>query len=108
MAGMDLATSREASMSVNITEKEAKMLRNIAENDYANGEPSAWVWADCLDCGPEDLPIASHGGLIASLSKKDLAYSDGAGYCRHDKRDQTCVRLTEKGLAAWRAMGHSA
>jgi hypothetical protein len=79
-------------MNVNITEKEAAMLRNIAENDYANGDPSAWVWADCLECGPEHLPVASHGGLIASLSKKNLVDSD-----------EGCVALTEQGLSAWRA-----
>ena len=89
-----------------ITLKEARMLRNIAENDYANGEPSAWVWADCLDCGPEELNPASRGGLIASLIKKGLAHSDHAGWCKVDKRDQTCVCLSEAGLEAWRAMGY--
>jgi hypothetical protein len=89
---------------MNITEKETKMLRNIAENDYANGRPGTWVWADCLDCGPEYLPVTSHGGIIASLSKKGLAESDGSGWCHIDHRDQTCVRLTEAGLAAWQAL----
>ncbi len=91
---------------MSITEKEAKMLRNIAENSYGDGDPSAWVWADCLDCGPEHLDRASHGGLIASLVKKGLAESDGAGYCRYEKRDMTCVSLTELGLVAWRVQGH--
>jgi len=101
MTRSGLATSQEVNMSVHITEKEAAMIRNIAENDYANGDPSADVWADCLDCGPCSLDIKSHGGLIASLSKKGLVGSDGV-VGRHAA--DACVWLTPAGIDVWKTI----
>ena len=90
-----------------LTPNETKMIRNIAENDYANGEPDAMVWADCLDCGPCPLPNPkSHGGVVASLIKKGLAESDCAGWDRGAQKDQTCVWLTDAGLGQWRAIAN--
>jgi hypothetical protein len=88
-----------------LTSNEKKMIRNIAENDYANGEPDAMVWADCLDCGPCPLPsVRSHGGVIASLIKKGLVVSDGEGWDAGSGKDETCVWLTSEGLDHWREL----
>ena len=87
-----------------ITELEKKLIRNIAENDYANGEPDAAVWSDCLDCGPCSIPIKSIAGVASSLSKKGLAVSEGLGWDSGAQRDDRTIQLTAKGLAVWRSL----
>jgi hypothetical protein len=76
---------------MNITELEAQMLRNLAENDYADevGDP---VWNDCLNDGPCDIPEAQRGPIVASLSKKGLVWVD-----------TDTVGLTEEGVNAYEA-----
>lgn len=85
---------------MSLTEKECKMLQNIAENDYADGDPTACVWADCLDCGPNYIPLTSIPGLVASLSKKMLV---NVGDLRQPARDRG-VQLTEEGLKAYKTL----
>lgn len=74
---------------MNITELEAKMLTNLAENEYADevGDP---VWNDCLGGGPYDIPEAQRGGVVAHLSMKGLATVD-----------TDTVTLTEAGVEAY-------
>jgi len=91
-----------------VTTLEAKMLRNIAENDYANGDPEAQVWSDCLDCGPCSLDPKSFGGLVASLVKKGLAESNDHGWDAGAGHRDACVWLTEAGLVEWRKLTETA
>lgn len=84
------------------TDLEAKLLRNIALNEFApsNGatpetfEECGTVWSDCLDCGPEKIPSRSIPGLVASLVKKGLVGSDRVDGCW----------LTRDGFEAFKAL----
>jgi len=88
-----------------LTRGERKLLVNIARNlmTPANGaEPptlddAGSVWRDCLDQGPETIASASLPGLVASLTKKGLASSNGES-----------VALTALGLAAYRSVAAEA
>lgn len=84
------------------TDLERKLIRNIAENEYAPGNgarPTTFaecgaVWSNCLECGPEAIAKASLPGALASLVKKGLAWQEGRG-----KEATTC--LTEAGFATY-------
>jgi hypothetical protein len=90
---------------VKLTELEAKLLRNIALNDYQplnGGEPKLFsqtsaVWSNCLDCGPETIAKKSIPGIVASLVKKGLVWTMDAG------TDST-IALTEAGFNAYKAL----
>ena len=57
---------------INVTELEKQLIVNIAKNDYANGDPTAWVWSDCLNSGPNNIETKSISGML----KKDLQEYD--------------------------------
>jgi hypothetical protein len=86
-----------------VTQLEAKLLRNIAENEYTahNGRRPAGpedfrtgdgVWSNCLNAphGPERIEPKSIPGILSSLIKKELA-----------KSDNEYVWLTREGFAAY-------
>lgn len=77
-----------------ITPLEKDMIVNIAENEYTNGDPSASVWSDCLECGPVDIEPAQYGGIIASLVKKGIVKQS-------DYSQFATVQLTAIGLNAY-------
>lgn len=93
-------TPPELDHTVAVTRKERLLLRNIAENlmtplnGAAPGTPQDTVcWVDeIVSSGPVPLAPRSVPGVMTSLVKKGLVHTDGA----------TC-RLTEAGLAAYRA-----
>lgn len=69
---------------INLTEKEIKLLDNIALNDYtsANGgyPEDHWeadCWSDTLECGPHGNFTKNFGGVVTSLQKKGLLCSNG-------------------------------
>ncbi len=86
-----------------ITELERKLLRNIAENEYAplnGGAPEKYddtgaVWSNSLECGPESIKKQQVAGVVSSLLRKGLVHQEGAG------RDAT-VSLTREGFQAYR------
>ena len=84
--------------NMKITALEAKMIRNVAENNFQDGmEGTNQIWANCLDQGPcLDIRPAQFGGLCASLVSKGLLVCQGSGR-------NAIVWLTPAGLAAWRA-----
>lgn len=88
-----------------LTDKEVKMLQNIAWNDFMDGvfEADNPVWSNCLDQGPNGAftNAASFGGIVVSLVKKGLVDSDGDG-------KDGCVWLTEAGLEMARQVGRPA
>jgi hypothetical protein len=86
---------------MNLTENEKKMLDNIVHNNFACGECRAHdsVWAYCLDEGPhgEFVPRKSFCGIVSSLVKKGLAYSQGKG-------KDTTVSLTDLGVKEYKEL----
>lgn len=83
---------------VSLTENETKLLRAILKSEYHNGgmpeaervgSENGAVWVDCL-WGFEGK--AKFGGVMASLTKKGLAGTDGE-----------CAWLTAEGYAAVKA-----
>lgn len=71
-------TVKETEPESPVTPLEAQMLRNICENEFADGGPEyASTWSDCLDCGPCRISKSKHGGLIASLVKKGFVEANG-------------------------------
>ena len=88
-----------------LTRGERQLLVNIARNlmTPVNGaEPKTLdeagsVWRDCLDQGPETIAPTSLPGLVASLTKKDLASANGES-----------VGLTALGFAAYRSVAAEA
>ena len=75
-----------------ITEKELKMVRVIAESEYADqvGDP---VWVDTLEGG--ELTGRTVSGLVSSLSQKGFIATDGE-----------CVWLTETGVEMYQKVIH--
>lgn len=78
-----------------LTENEKLLLDNIIRNEYTSGRrgPNVHTWADCLDYSPNRIPSKSVPGIMASLSKKGLAQTDG----------EVCF-ATEAGFAAWKVL----
>jgi hypothetical protein len=95
----------EAQPLPKLTRGERQLLVNIARNlmTPVNGaEPTTLdeagsVWSNCLDQGPETIKPASLPGLVASLTKKGLATTNGES-----------VGLTAAGLAAYRSLAAEA
>lgn len=80
-----------------ITDNEAKMIENIALNEYTplnGGTPESAddtvCWADCLECGPNHFNSTSIPGIVSSLVKKELVWTDGEQ-----------IQLTEKGFSVF-------
>jgi hypothetical protein len=88
-----------------LTRGERKLLVNIARNlmtpvngaEPATLDEAGSVWRDCLDQGPETIASTSLPGLVASLTKKGLATTNGES-----------VGLTPLGLAAYRSVAAEA
>ena len=88
-----------------LTRGERKLLVNIARNlmtpvngaEPATLDEAGSVWRDCLDQGPETIAPTSLPGLVASLTKKDLASANGES-----------VGLTALGFAAYRSVAAEA
>lgn len=84
-----------------LTDLEKKVLTNIALNQYTalNGaEPEeaedACCWVNTIaDCGPCDIEPTSLPGVMGSLAKKNLVWTDG----------ETCW-FTEAGFDAYKAI----
>jgi hypothetical protein len=99
------AVELEAQPLPKLTRGERKLLVNIARNlmTPVNGaEPTTLdeagsVWSNCLDQGPETIKPASLPGLVASLTKKGLASSNGES-----------VGLTPAGFAAYQSLAAEA
>ncbi len=87
---------------MNITPLEAKILINIAENELSPGngavpathKDAGSTWANCLGIGPEEIEARSIPGVVASLSKKGLAWCSGKG-------KEAEVGLTQAGFDAY-------
>ena len=69
---------------VQLTDNEKALLKAIITSEYNDGTGLASVWVDCL-WGFEGKK--KFGGVMASLAKKHLAWTDGKG----------CA-VTQKGL----------
>ena len=86
--------------NMKLTGKEKIVLENIARNDYTTGngaEPETvrdtYCWADCVDCGPNNISRKSLPGIIGSLVKKGLVLTDGE-----------CIELSEEGFNAYKSL----
>ena len=89
---------------MNITEKEKTVLQLIAQNELNpyNGDvpPTAEdtsTWCNCIDAGfiYEDMTspvLASIPGIVASLVKKGLVYTNGES-----------IEHSEAGFAIWKS-----
>jgi hypothetical protein len=68
-----------------ITEKERKVLQGIITNDFqdaATGTEAVImndIWVDCLEDSTGDLRGKILSGVVSSLSKKGLVWTDGEG-----------------------------
>jgi hypothetical protein len=99
------AAEPEARPLPKLTRGERQLLVNIARNlmtpvngaDPATLDDAGSVWRDCLDQGPETIAPTSLPGLVASLTKKGLATTNGES-----------VGLTTLGLAAYRSVAAEA
>jgi hypothetical protein len=88
-----------------LTKGERKLLVNIDRNlmtpvngaEPATLDDAGSVWSNCLDQGPETIKPASLPGLVASLTKKGLASSNGES-----------VGLTPLGFAAYQSLAAEA
>jgi len=92
---MELVNNKGETVQVNVTEKEADVIVNIAENNY-NDWPltnSVWSFAICSD-GPREIPKDSVAGRVSSLTKKGLADS------QKDREGDT-TWLTDLGVQAY-------
>ena len=91
----------EAQPLPKLTRGERKLLVNIARNlmtpvngaEPATLDEAGSVWRDCLDQGPETIEAKSLPGLVASLTKKGLATTNGES-----------VGLTPLGFAAYQSV----
>jgi hypothetical protein len=78
---------------IHLTGNEVKMIQNIGANELnQNGSPSDPIYSDNLKYGPNGqwLPQSSFGGILSSLSKKELVWT---GFSNRE----SLVALTEKG-----------
>lgn len=78
---------------IHLTGNEVKMIQNIGANELnQNGSPSNPIYSDNLKYGPNGqwLPQSSFGGILSSLSKKELVWT---GFSNRE----SLVALTEKG-----------
>jgi hypothetical protein len=73
-----------------LTEKESALLVAIYKSEFNDATHKAWVWVDCL-WGFESKKL--FGGVMASLTKKELVLTDGEVCC-----------LTDAGLATMQAI----
>ena len=88
-----------------LTRGERKLLVNIARNlmtpvngaEPATLDEAGSVWRDCLDQGPETITPTSLPGLVASLTRKGLATTNGES-----------VGLTPAGFAAYQSVAAEA
>lgn len=83
-----------------LTEKEAKLLDAIVNNDYSAGDPTAptWTWA-AIDAAGMNEQVG--GGVLTSLQNKGLVTVDF--YERDDRgEDLYQVGLTDAGRKAWK------
>ncbi len=86
---------------INLTDKEYEMLFNIAENNYANGDPSAEVWSDCLwDQGPYQISVESVAGRVSALVQKGLVHPQD----QHCPVEDRSVVLTTEGVSLYRKL----
>ena len=81
---------------MNITSNELAVLNALRTNDFSDGEPGAWIWANCINCAskPSGLDGKALSAVVGSLYGKGLAEPDG-----QEGRD-ACIRLTRAGIAA--------
>jgi hypothetical protein len=112
------AAEPEAQPLPKLTRGERQLLVNIARNlmtpvngaEPATLDEAGSVWRDCLDQGPETIKPTSLPGLVASLTKKGLATTNGesvgltaAGLRRlpeRRRRGAGCRRTHGRGEAA--------
>lgn len=93
-----------------MTKLEWKMLRNIAENEFAPGNgavpetyaDTGYVWSNCLDCGPEEISSKSIPGIVSALVKKGLVGSDGVECCWLTQAGFNVYRAEIEGEGDWR------
>jgi len=75
----------------NLTENEIKVLVSVYNCDYGNNGDVVWAWAHNDSTKPHNLPKSSASGVIGSLVKKGLMFSDD-----HGGRDDV-IGITEDG-----------
>lgn len=79
---------------LNVTELEKKMLVSLLHCHYGDRGDWIWAWAHNDSFKPHGLSEKSVPGIIGSLVKKGLMWSDG-----QTGRD-SCMGLTSEGQAA--------
>lgn len=75
---------------MNTTELENKVLVSMLHNHYGDEGSAVWAWAHNDSTKPHGLPKATVSGVISSLCKKGLMWSN------EDGRDST-IGLTDEG-----------
>lgn len=63
----------------NLTENENKMLLSVYNSHYGENGDCLWAWAHNDSYKPHDLPKTTASGVIGSLVKKGLMYSNDRG-----------------------------
>lgn len=83
---------------MNITEKEMEMLKATAENEYGDEMTDAkWTWSVLGDIDEKIIPEqSSFGGIVASLVKKGLIYSDSVDL----NGEEATLAVTNEGAEA--------
>jgi hypothetical protein len=78
---------------VKTTSNEQTVIRNIVNNEYANGDVFAvtWTWRAVEGVGKTPR---SAGGVVSSLVKKGLVCADGYG-------EEATLSLTDAGSAVF-------
>lgn len=86
--------------AANVTDLEADAIQAIGNNDFTDGDPTAWVWSNCVAQECKTVKAKQLPGVISSLVKKGLAETDG------NSGKDACVRLTETGVVALKQIGN--
>ena len=82
----------------NLTDNEAKIITSVFNCHYGTEGDCVWAWAHNDSTKPHGLPQASASGVIGSLVKKGLMYSDD-----HGGRDDV-IGLTKAGIEIARTL----
>jgi hypothetical protein len=85
--------------NVNLTANETAVLISVFNCHYGEDGDCVWAWAHNDSNKPHGLPKATASGVIGSLVKKGLMYSDD-----HGGRDDV-IGLTNEGQEAARKLG---
>ena len=80
-----------------LTDNETKVLRSVFANDYGEEGDMVWSWAHNDSREPHNLPAASAAGVIGSLVKKGLMFS------QEYEPNEDIIGLTDEGRKTARA-----